>query len=109
MNKGHVKSAEVINLNTLKDGMSEHSTFALIKTENMEVIRMVLPRGRDVMEHSVEGEISVQCLKGNVIFHVGDEAIELSENEWFYLKSGEPYAFHAKEETVLLVTILFIS
>lgn len=109
MNEGHVKSGEIINLNTLKDGMSEHSTFALVKTEDMEVIRMVLPRGKDVMEHSVEGEISVQCLRGNVIFQVGDDAIELSENDWFYLEGGEPYAFHAKEETVLLVTILFIS
>lgn len=109
MNKGHIKSGEVINLSTLKDGMPEHSTFALIKTDDMEVIRMVLPRGRDVMEHSVEGEISVQCLKGNVIFQVGDEAIELSENDWFYLKGGESHALHAKEETVLLVTILFNS
>lgn len=109
MSKGHVKSGETINLNTLKDGMSEHSTFALIKTDNMEVIRMVLPRGKDVMEHSVEGEISVQCLKGNVIFQVEDNAIELSEDDWFYLKGGEPYGFHAKEETILLVTILFIS
>lgn len=107
MNKGHVKSGEVINLDTLKEGMSERSTFALIKTKDMEVIRMVLPRGKDIMEHSVEGEISVQCLQGNVIFQVADSAIELSENDWLYLERNQPHALHAKEDTILLVTILF--
>ena len=74
MTKGHVESGEVINLNTLKDGMSKKSTFALAKTKDMEVIRMVIPRGKSITEHSVEGEISVQCLKGEVIFQSGEEA-----------------------------------
>jgi quercetin dioxygenase-like cupin family protein len=108
MNKGHIESGEIINLKTLKDGMSEHSTFALIKTKEMEVIRMVLPRGKDIMEHQVEGEISVHCLQGNVIFRVEDSAIELSENDWFYLEGNQSHALHAKEDTILLVTILFI-
>lgn len=107
MNKGHIKSGEVVNLQTLKTGMSSEQTFALIKTEDMEVIRMVLPRGKDVMEHSVEGGISVQCIEGEVIFHIGDEAQTLSPSDWLYLKKGQPHAIHAKTDAVLLVTILF--
>ena len=109
MNQGHIQSGETINLDTLRDGMPQDSTFALIKTDDMEVIRMVLPRGRDIMEHSVEGEVSVQCLKGHVILHVGDEAKELTENDWLYLNHNQPHALHAKEDSILLVTILFIS
>lgn len=108
MNQGHVEAGEVINLDKLKDGMPAESTFALIKTDDMEVIRMVLPRGKDIMEHSVEGEISVQCLKGHVIFQVGNEAKELTGGDWLYLTHNQPHAIHAKENSILLVTILFI-
>lgn len=107
MTKGHVEPGEVINLNTLKDGMSKQSTFALAKTEDMEVIRMVIPRGKNIMEHSVEGEISVQCLKGEVIFQIGEEARTLTDDDWLFLGRNREHALHAKKDTVLLVTILF--
>ena len=107
MTKGHVESGEVINLNTLKDGMSEESTFALVKTRDMEVIRMVIPRGKDIMEHSVEGEVSVQCLKGEIIFQIGQEARTLTDDDWLYLSRNQEHALHAKKDTILLVTILF--
>ncbi|SMO90526.1 cupin domain-containing protein [Fodinibius sediminis] len=107
MSSGHVEAGEVINLNTLKDGMPGKTTFALVKTDDMEVIRMVLPRGRDIMEHSVEGELSVQCLKGHVIFQVEDEARTLAENDWLYLDHNQPHSIHAREDSILLVTILF--
>lgn len=108
MNQGHVEAGEVINLNMLKDGMPGDSTFALIKTDDMEVIRMVLPRGKDIMEHSVEGEMSVLCLKGHVIFHVENEAKKLTEGDWLYLSHNQPHALHAQEDSVILVTILFM-
>ncbi|HLR32425.1 MAG TPA: cupin domain-containing protein [Fodinibius sp.] len=107
MSQGHIKTGEVINLETLRDGMPGNSTFALIKTDDMEVIRMVMPRGRDIMEHSVKGEMSVQCLKGGVIFQVEDKAHELTEGDWLHLSHNQPHAVHAKVDSVLLLTILF--
>ena len=107
MNKGRIKSGEVINLETLKDGMSKQATFALAKTEDMEVIRMVLPRGKSISEHSVKGELSVQCLKGEVLFRIGEEARTLAEDDWLFLDPDAPHSLHAKEDTVLLLTILF--
>lgn len=109
MSQGHVESGEIINLNTLKDGMAESSTFALVKTADMEVIRMVLPRGKNISNHSVEGEISAQCLKGEVLFQIGDEARTLSEDDWIYLRRNQPHALYAKTDSVLLLTILFSS
>jgi len=107
MSHGHIKTGEVINLETLRDGMPGNSTFALIKTDDMEVIRMVMPRGRDIMEHSVKGEMSVQCLKGQVIFQVEDEAKELTAGDWLHLSHNQPHALHARADSVLLLTILF--
>ena len=56
MKGGHVKSGDRINLEHLRDEMEPDSTYALVKTSNMEVIRMALPHGKSVEEHSVNGE-----------------------------------------------------
>lgn len=106
-NQGHIEAGEVVNLDTLKPDMSPDSTYALIKTPDMEVIRMVIPEGRYVEEHSVEGEVSVHCLDGEVDFHVGDETKKLTEGSWLYLKRNELHAMKGVTDAVLLVTILF--
>lgn len=107
MNQGHVGSGEVINLETLKGDMQVDSSYALVKTEDMEVIRMALPEGKSIDEHSVEGEVSVQCLKGDILFTVGDKAVELRRDDWLFLEKRQTYSYSVKKDTVLLVTILF--
>lgn len=107
MNQGHIEAGEVINLHTLNEDMPPKTTFALIKTEHMEVIRMVLPQGKVVAEHSVKGEISVQCLKGTTLFTVENEQLELNESDWLYLNGNQPHSLKAVTDTVLLLTILF--
>ncbi len=107
MNQGHIKAGEVVNLQTLKPDMEVDSTYALIKTSDMEVIRMVIPKGREIEEHSVDGEVSVQCLEGEVKFHLGNETKELSEGSWLYLNRKQPHSISAATDAVLLVTILF--
>lgn len=108
MSAGHVGAGEVINLQNL-EGRPDDATLALVKTENMEVIRMVLPRGKDIMEHSVDGEISVQCIKGTVLFQMDNNAHELAKGDWLYLKGKQKHALYAKSDSVLLITILFTS
>jgi hypothetical protein len=46
MNKGHLNSGEAINLGNLGKDMDVGASYALIKTEAMEVIRMVVPKGK---------------------------------------------------------------
>lgn len=106
-NQGHIKAGEVVNLDTLKQDMSPDSSYALIKTPDMEVIRMVVPAGRDVEEHSVAGEVSVQCLRGEVEFYIGDETKKLTKGSWLFLNRNQPHALKGVTDAVLLVTILF--
>ncbi|MFH5832432.1 cupin domain-containing protein [Halalkalibaculum sp. DA3122] len=107
MNKGHVHAGEVINLNTLKGDMSPDSTYALVKTSDMEVIRMVIPEGRNIDEHSVDGQVTIQCLNGTVQFRLGNETRELSSGSWLFLDRNQPHSIYAETDAVLLVTILF--
>ena len=105
----HLVSGEVINLHTLKMNMPQDSTCALVKTNDMEVIRMVLPEGKKIPEHSVSGKIAVQCLSGHTLFGLGSEDRELKEGDWLYLDGNQTHSLKAVADSVLLVTILFTS
>lgn len=107
MKQGHVGSGEVINLETLKGNMQVDASYALVKTNDMEVIRMALPEGKSIDEHSVEGEVSVQCLKGDILFTVNGKAVELRRDDWLFLEKRQTYSYSVKKDTILLVTILF--
>lgn len=109
MNQGHVESGEAINLATLKEDMEVDASYALVKTSDMEVIRMALHEGKTIEEHNVDGEMSVQCLKGHILFSVGNKAIDLTEDDWLYLEKKQSFSYRVKTDTILLVTILFTS
>jgi quercetin dioxygenase-like cupin family protein len=109
MNRGHLNSGETINLGTLGKDMDGGASYALIRTEAMEVIRMVIPEGKTIAEHSVEGEITLQCLKGAVEFMIEGTAQSLSKDDWLHLDKKVPHTLKAQEDTVLLLTILFTS
>jgi quercetin dioxygenase-like cupin family protein len=40
----------------------------LVKADKLEVIRLVVPAGKDIPTHKAKGEIVVQCLEGRVGF-----------------------------------------
>ena len=109
MNKGHLNSGEITNLEKPGKDMQALASYALIKTEAMEVIRMVIPEGKTIAEHTVEGEITLQCLKGSVEFMIGNETQTLLKGDWLYLDKKVPHALTATKDTVLLLTILFAS
>lgn len=107
MNQGHIQSGEVVNLETLKGQMDVDASYALVKTNDMEVIRMAVHKGKTIEPHSIEGEMSVQCLKGDILFMVDGNARELKAGDWLYLQKKQNFSYSVKEDTILLVTILF--
>jgi quercetin dioxygenase-like cupin family protein len=107
MNKGHINAGEIINLEKLRSDMNVGATHALARTEAMEVIRMALPEGKQIREHHVEGEITVQCLKGEVQFNIEGATHLLKPDDWLFLDGHTPHALKAEKDAVLLLTILF--
>ena len=106
MSLPHAKSGQVIDLMTFPGEMPSDTSFALVKTPQMEVIRMVLNEGKKIPEHNVSGEISVQCLQGEVIFKTEELDQTLKPGCWLYLNGSVPHSLEAIVDSVLLVTIL---
>jgi len=64
-----------------------------------------LKAGEELPEHATPGSISVQSLKGEVIFASGKEQKTLSPGFLISLAPGVPHRVVAQQDSLLLVTI----
>ncbi|MBL9082903.1 MAG: cupin domain-containing protein [Planctomycetales bacterium] len=101
----HAESGEIISL-PLGASLASSKTTTLLKTADLEVIRLVLPAGKEIPSHKAPGEITVQCLEGRVAFTAHDKTQDLAPGQMLYLTAGEPHALKAGEDSTVLVTIL---
>ena len=102
----HAVSGEKIALQRGDDDIAHFTSVALVKTEHMELIRLVLPTERPIPEHKVEGEVTLQCLEGEIAVDAHGRTVVLQPNEMLYLAGGEPHAIRANTDAVALMTIL---
>lgn len=102
----HAASGEVIDIRPLAAGLRDAVTTTLVKTDQLEVIRLVLPAGKEIAEHRAPGEITVQGLEGTVEFQAHGQTRTLQAGQMLHLASREPHAVKAVEDSSILVTIL---
>jgi quercetin dioxygenase-like cupin family protein len=96
---------DVIDLRPLGAGFGEARSKTLVKTTRLELIRLLLPAGKEISEHQVAGEITVQCLEGQVDFTSNDVTRSLSAGQLVYLAGGAKHSLRALEDSSLLLTI----
>jgi quercetin dioxygenase-like cupin family protein len=104
MSIAHLKSGEVINL-PLAEVLPSTKTATLVKTDGLEVIKLVVRAGKEIPTHKAPGEITVQCLEGRVLFTAHGRSQELDAGQFLYLAAQEPHSLKGIEDSSLLVTI----
>ena len=77
-----------------------------MKTKATEVIRLVVPAGKEIQSHKAKGEIVVQCLEGKIAFTAFGKTHDLETGQLLYLPAGEPHSVRGVEDGSLLLTIL---
>ena len=91
---------------------AEFESRALFKSRDLTVIRLLMPEGRRMLEHLVEGDITLHCVRGSV--EVGSRARDtgqarpstrLAEGELLYLQGGESHDLLALAPSVVILTI----
>ena len=102
----HSAPAEVFDVRPLGATLRDSKTSTLVKTDVLEVIRIVLPAGKQLPPHRVEGEITVQCLEGRMAFDADGAERELAQGQMLYLAGGATHALRGIEDSSVLVTIL---
>ena len=100
------QAGEIVDVLPLEDLLPETKTCALIKSQNFEVIRMVILAGKEIAEHRAKGEVIVQCLEGMVVFNIAGTSVKLKAGQLIHLKAGEPHSLKAVANSSLLLTML---
>ena len=102
----HARPAEVIDVRPLGERLSLAQTRTLIKTDALEVMRLVAPAGKEFPAHKVAGEITLQCLEGRIQFRAGTAQGEMKSGQLIYLSGSQEHSLRAEVDSSLLLTIL---
>lgn len=102
----HANSGEIIDVRPLGAALTKSTTTTLVKTGTLEIIRLVVPSGKVIAAHRVEGEIMLQCLEGQVGIVADGETRVLGAGQLLYLSGKEPHALRGIENASVLLTIL---
>jgi quercetin dioxygenase-like cupin family protein len=102
----HAKPGEIVDVRPLGSALASAQTKTLVRAEKVEVIRLVVPAGKEIEEHKAKGEILVHCLEGRVAFTAFGKTQKLEAGKLLYLPTGEPHSVEGIENASLLLTIL---
>ncbi|WP_293780939.1 cupin domain-containing protein [uncultured Oxalicibacterium sp.] len=103
----HATSGQLIDILPLGPRIEETHSNALFKTSQLELMRLVLPRGKGMPEHKVAGAVTIQCIEGEIELCAHGKTQNMRAGQLVYLAGGEPHSLHALEDASILLTILF--
>ncbi len=105
MAQPHAVSGQVVHLSPLADQLPVALTTVILKAEQLELVRIVLAKGKSMPEHRVQGEITVLCLEGRIALHTSQGTRVLGPSDLIHLRGGEPHGLTAEEDATALLTI----
>ncbi|MEI5905518.1 AraC family ligand binding domain-containing protein [Bacillus spongiae] len=91
----------IVNIDQL-DKKTKHVEKVLTFNGN-KVLNLQLARGESIPVHDAPEHVMVIVRKGKVLFHVGEEQVELMSENFIYLKPLEKHSLHALEDAHILV------
>jgi quercetin dioxygenase-like cupin family protein len=102
----HAQSGEVVDVRPLGPALAAAQTTTLVKSKTLEVLRLVVPAGKEIPSHEVPGEVTLLCLEGVVGIPVGGDTRVLEAGQLLYLAGRESHAVRGIQDASVLVTIL---
>jgi quercetin dioxygenase-like cupin family protein len=81
------------------------SSTALFKSRDLEVIRLLIGAGKGLPPHRVPGEITIQCVSGEVEVGLDEGQALLEPGQMLYLKGDAVHSVLAITDACVLVTI----
>lgn len=101
----HATPGQVVDVRPLGERVKEAITTTLVKADDLEVIRLIVPAGKEIPEHRARGAITVQCLEGAVEFRSHGQTRQLPAGHLLYLEAGVAHAVKGVEDSSLLLTL----
>lgn len=108
MAQAHAASGDVISIRPVGAMLAGHVTTAILKSAQLELVRLVLPIGKAMREHNVSGEITVQCVEGLIEFTTPTVSRQLGPGQLIHLQGGEAHSLLAVADSTALLTICLV-
>ena len=102
----HASSGELIDLRPLGAPLDDSQSTTLLRDEQLKVMRLVMPAGKELHDHAVEGPITMQCLEGEIEVTAHGSSKTMRAGDLMYLGSKVPHSLRATEDASILVTIV---
>lgn len=90
----------------LGNAVDAATSTTLMKSAGLELIRLVIPAGKEIPAHRAPGEITVQCIEGHVAFEHDGHAVDLHAGDLLHLCPQESHALKGISDSSVLVTRL---
>lgn len=101
----HASSGERISVWPLGANLVQARTTAILKTPQLELIRLVFRQGAAMREHQVAGEMTLLCIEGSVDLSLPTGVVSLQAQDLIHLAGGVQHGFVATADASLLLTI----
>jgi len=102
----HAASGQIVDVLPLGNQLCESRNFALFKTEELEVMRLVMPAGKTMPSHWVKGELTIYCVEGEVDLAARGHSQRMKAGQLVWLEGGVDHALTAVQDSSLLLTIV---
>ena len=102
----HAASGQLIDVQPLAGQFPEARTVALFKSDELEVMRLVMPAGKTMPSHWVKGEVTIHCLEGEIDLTAHGRTQRMKADQMVWLEGGIDHALTAVSNASLLLTIV---
>lgn len=102
----HATPGDLIEVKPLGAALRSIRSHALFKSDQLEVIRLVLRADEKLPSHAVPGESTLLCIEGCVALVCNAGERELGAGQLVHLGGGERHALRCVKDASLLMTIV---
>lgn len=102
----HASSGELVNIRPLGLPLDDNQSTTLLRDSQLKVMRLVLPAGKELPEHAVDGPMTMQCLQGAIDVTAHGLCQSMRAGDFMYLACQVPHMLRAKEDACMLVSIV---
>ena len=102
----HARPGQIVDILPADGTLPSARSFALFKSAQLEVMRVVLPDGKAFPPHRVAGQITIQCLEGRIDISVDGVSQQLRAGQLMHLEGGVLHGLVGLGDASALVTIV---
>jgi quercetin dioxygenase-like cupin family protein len=96
---------DLIDVRPFGPALKSAKSVTLMRSDHIEVMRLVIPAGKRIPEHRVPGEMTVQCLEGSLKFGTDVGVQTMHAGDLLFTLPGQAHWLEALEDASVLVSL----